>query len=143
MFAPGRDQTSVLPVTNPLTHHCATVSFFFLKVWWHAATIFIYFYINRADIQYFIYTTRRAPLLLSSLLSARQRASSGVPSRDWNPGLPYSKPARQYLSHTAPYLLSLFCRTKLFKIFTGFSRLQFVQTVWMASRLFYSILYKV
>ncbi len=40
----------------------------FLKVWWHAATLFIYFYINRADIQYFIYTTRRAPLLLSSLL---------------------------------------------------------------------------
>jgi hypothetical protein len=29
------------------------------------------FYINRADIQYFIYTTRRASLLLSSLLSAR------------------------------------------------------------------------
>ncbi len=36
------------------------------------ATLFIYFYINRADIQYFIYTTRRVPLhLLSSLLSAR------------------------------------------------------------------------
>ncbi len=29
------------------------------------------FCINRADIQYFIYSTRRAPLLLSSLLSAR------------------------------------------------------------------------
>ncbi len=29
-------------------------SSFFLKVWWHAATLFIYFYINRADIQYFI-----------------------------------------------------------------------------------------
>ena len=25
-----------------------------LKVWWHAATLFIYFYINRAYIQYFI-----------------------------------------------------------------------------------------
>ncbi len=23
------------------------------KIWWHAATLFIYFYINRADIQYF------------------------------------------------------------------------------------------
>ncbi len=44
--------------------------FFFFNVWWHAATLFIYFYINRADI-HVIYTTRRAPLLLSSLLSAR------------------------------------------------------------------------
>ncbi len=26
---------------------------YFFKVWWHAATLFIYFYINRADIQYF------------------------------------------------------------------------------------------
>ncbi len=31
---------------------------------WHAVTLFIYFYINRADIQYFIYITRRVPLLL-------------------------------------------------------------------------------
>jgi hypothetical protein len=30
-----------------------------LKDWWHAATLFIYFYINRADIQYFIYTNIR------------------------------------------------------------------------------------
>jgi hypothetical protein len=38
---------------------------------------FIYFYIIRADIQYFfIYTTHRAPPLLSSLLSAWKRASS-------------------------------------------------------------------
>ncbi len=37
----------------------------------HAATLFIYFYINLADIQNCIYTTRSAPLLLSSLLSAR------------------------------------------------------------------------
>jgi hypothetical protein len=28
-----------------------------------------------------------------------------VPSRDSNPGLPYSKPARYYLSHTAPYAI--------------------------------------
>jgi hypothetical protein len=39
-----------------------------LRVWWHAVTLFIYFYINRAYIQYFIYTTRREPLLISSLL---------------------------------------------------------------------------
>jgi hypothetical protein len=30
-------------------------------VWWHAATLFIYFYINRVDIQCFIYTTPRVP----------------------------------------------------------------------------------
>ncbi len=36
----------------------------FLKVWWHAATLFIYFYMNRADIQYFIYTTRRSTTLV-------------------------------------------------------------------------------
>jgi hypothetical protein len=42
------------------------------KVWWDAATLFIYFYINRADIQcFYIYYSYRAPLLLSSLLSAR------------------------------------------------------------------------
>jgi hypothetical protein len=27
----------------------------FLNVWWQAATLFIYFYIDRADIQYFTY----------------------------------------------------------------------------------------
>jgi hypothetical protein len=49
------------------------VSFFYkyYKVWWHAATLFIYFYINRGDIQYFfIYcTTRRAPLVSCPALS--------------------------------------------------------------------------
>jgi hypothetical protein len=30
------------------------ILFYLFKVWWHAATLFIYFYINRADIQYFI-----------------------------------------------------------------------------------------
>ncbi len=28
---------------------------YFLKIWWHAATLFIYFDINRADIQYLIF----------------------------------------------------------------------------------------
>jgi hypothetical protein len=41
--------------------HYIYLSFYNL-VWWHAATLLIYFYINRVDIQYFIYTTRRAPL---------------------------------------------------------------------------------
>jgi hypothetical protein len=55
-----------------------------LKIWWHAAKLFIYFYINRAYIQYFIYNT------------------SGVLSRDSNSGLPHSKPTRYCLSHAAP-----------------------------------------
>jgi hypothetical protein len=33
--------------------HYVLFSHVFLKVWWHHATLFIYFYINRADIQYF------------------------------------------------------------------------------------------
>jgi hypothetical protein len=37
-----------------------------LRGWWHAATLFIYFYINRADIQHVLCI----PLLLNSLLSA-------------------------------------------------------------------------
>jgi hypothetical protein len=46
--------------------------FFFLKCLVARCHSFLFiFYINRADIQCFIYTTRRAPLLLSSLLSAR------------------------------------------------------------------------
>ncbi len=44
------------------------ITYFFLKVWWHAASLFIYYYINRAYIQYFIYYTRRMPFLISSLL---------------------------------------------------------------------------
>ncbi len=65
----------------------------------HAATLFIYFYFNRAYIQYFIYNTRRVPLLISSLLPLGR--GPGVPSRDSNSGLPYSKPARYCLSHAA------------------------------------------
>jgi hypothetical protein len=42
--------------------------FLFLNVWWHAAALFIYFYINRAYTQYFIYNSRRVPLFISSLL---------------------------------------------------------------------------
>jgi hypothetical protein len=39
-----------------------------LKVWWHAATLFIYFTITEHTYNIFIYNTRRLPLLISSLL---------------------------------------------------------------------------
>jgi hypothetical protein len=38
-----------------ITHPNQQIYFFFFKVWGHAATLFIYFYIYRAYIQYFIY----------------------------------------------------------------------------------------
>jgi hypothetical protein len=43
------------------------------------------------------------PLLISSLLPLGRAASSGVPSRDSNSGLPYSKPTRCCLSHAASW----------------------------------------
>jgi hypothetical protein len=52
----------------------------------------------------FIYTTRRAPFLLSWLHPLGRGPPPGVPSRDSNSGLLYSKPMRYNLSHTAPYL---------------------------------------
>ncbi len=51
---------------------------------------------------YIYCTTRRAPLLLSSLHPLGRGPPLGVPSRDSNSGLPYSKPMRYNLSHTAP-----------------------------------------
>jgi hypothetical protein len=42
----------------------------------------------------------------SSLLSLSGKNLSGVPSRDLNPGLPYSRPARYQLSSAAPKNIS-------------------------------------
>ncbi len=57
--------------------------------------------INRADINSDIYYSDRTTLVIF-IAFARWRASSGVPIRDSNSGLPYSKPTRYYLSHAAP-----------------------------------------
>jgi hypothetical protein len=62
------------PMSSILHVHGGYIFLFFIliKVWWHAATLFIYFYINRADNTYVhvqhIFTSRRVPLLLPSLL---------------------------------------------------------------------------
>jgi hypothetical protein len=53
----------------------------------------------------YIYYSESTTLVIF-IASARWRASSGVPSRDSNSGLPYSKPTRYYLSHII-YDLSL------------------------------------
>ncbi len=81
---------------------------FFLKVWLHAATLFIYFYIKRAYIQYFIYDTR--PLLISSLLPLGRGPPVGCRARfELGPGVQQadallSEPRRTPLSHAAPQL---------------------------------------
>ncbi len=84
-----------------------------LKVWWHAATLFDLFLHLSSSHTIFIYTTRRDPLLLSSLHPLGREPPPGVPSRDSNSGLPYSKPMRYNLSHTAPKPL-LMCRSQNF-----------------------------
>jgi hypothetical protein len=69
-----------------------------------ALSLFFYLFLHLSSRHtIFIYITRRVPLLLSSLLSARHRASAGVPSRDSNSGLAYSKPTRYYLSYAVHY----------------------------------------
>ncbi len=51
----GRNMSKDLPCRPTRWLWLSDLFIYFLKVWWHAATLFIYFYINRADIQYFIY----------------------------------------------------------------------------------------
>ncbi len=85
-------------------HHGAdpgNLFFFFFQVWWHAATLLIYFYINRAVMQYLYILLAEYHSCLHPL---GRGPPLGVPSRDSNSGLPYSKPTRYNLSHTAPNL---------------------------------------
>ncbi len=42
----------------------ASSKIFFLNVWWHAASLFIYFYIIRADIQYLYILLVEYPLVV-------------------------------------------------------------------------------
>ncbi len=50
----------------------------------------------------FINILAEAPISVSSQLSAQWAELHGMPSRNTNSGLPYSKPARYQLSHAAP-----------------------------------------
>ncbi len=62
LFMPIVLLASVLEVYEGMAAIFFATIFFFFKVCWHAATLFISFYINRAYIRYY---TRRAPLLIS------------------------------------------------------------------------------
>ncbi len=49
------------------------------------------------------YPFAEASLLFFIACSFRGKNLPGVPSRDLNSGLPYSRPAHYQLSHAAPY----------------------------------------
>ncbi len=80
-----------------------------LKVWWHDATLFVYFSYFIAYIHSFdhIHTIHLSVTICRGLSPFPHRfvSSVGRPSlwcREWNSGLPYSKPTRYQLSHAAP-----------------------------------------
>ncbi len=90
---------------------------FFLKVWWHDATLFVYFsyffitYIHSFSQSHsfntFIHRHSLRPLSISSsLVCSVGKHLPVVPRRESTSGLPYSKPTRYQLSHAAPYQLS-------------------------------------
>ncbi len=75
----------------------------FLKVWWFDATLFVYLYFYRLRHTFITYKLQLLrPTPLSSLLLLRRGISLVVPSRESNPGLPYSKPTHYFLSYAAP-----------------------------------------
>ncbi len=77
---------------------------FIFQVWWHDATVLIYFTsIEHSCLHKSISYSSRTTLDIL-MASARHRASSVVQSRDWNSGLPYIKPTHYYLSYSAPQL---------------------------------------
>jgi hypothetical protein len=73
------------------------------------ATLFIYFVFTITYIHNYISTihssisSRRGLSPFSSLLSLSGKNLPGVPSRELNSGLPYSRPARYQLSYAAPF----------------------------------------
>ncbi len=64
-----------------------------LKVWWQLP-LFLFI---------FSFTDTYIHTYISSLVSLSRKNLPGVPSRDLNLGLPYSRPARYQLSYAAPY----------------------------------------
>jgi hypothetical protein len=71
--------------------------YFFLKVWWPNATLFAFIFLYTVDTfihHSFIHKHSLRPISISSQLSLSGRNLHGVPSRDSNSGLPYSKPVR-------------------------------------------------
>jgi hypothetical protein len=74
------------------------------KVWWLDATLLaIYVFYELRHTVYIRYKSETFTAFCSLLL-LRKGISIGVPSRESNLGLPYSKPTHYYLSNAAPYL---------------------------------------
>ncbi len=87
-------------------------TFLFLKVWWPYATLLYIFIFLLQYIHSYNHSLNNirwgpSPFLHSCWLSGRNLP--GVPSRDSNSGLPYSKPALYQLSCAAPYAAVHFC----------------------------------
>ncbi len=106
-----------------------TCNIFFLKVWWHYATLFeIYYFLTFIHtIQSHIhssFTIRRGPsswILIASSLS--KGSLHGMPSRDSNSGLPYSKPTHYQLSCAASSTELRRILTELRRILTELRRI--------------------
>ncbi len=80
---------------------------YFLKVWWHYATLFVIYYFWQSFTQYnhtFIHPSSFAVFLYPHRFFAQQENNlHGLPSRESNSGLPYSKPTHYQRSHAAPW----------------------------------------
>jgi hypothetical protein len=81
-----------------------------LKVWWHDATLLVYFsyiitYIHSITFIQYIYPLPFAEVSLHLLIACKlsEKNLPGVSSRESNSGLPYSKPTRYQLSNAALY----------------------------------------
>ncbi len=82
-----------------------------LKVWWHDATLLVYFSYFITYIYSFIrshsyiHTSPFAGASLHFFIACKLSGKNHpvVPSRESNSGLPYSKPTRYQLSNAAPY----------------------------------------
>jgi hypothetical protein len=64
--------------------------------------LFIFTFIEQTYNNY--YSTRRVPSCCPHGFRSGEGLLHGVPSRDLNPGLPYSQPTRNCMSHAAPCL---------------------------------------
>jgi hypothetical protein len=64
-------------------------------------SLFIYYTLIEHTYNIYICNSSSAALIFF-IATARQRASSEMPSQDSKSGLPYSKPTRYYLNHAAP-----------------------------------------
>ncbi len=114
---------SFSPTHQSLTTHQTTTSLHLFKVWWQTATLFIYFYNNRSNVQYLyiLLLSSLLPLGRGSPLGSRAEIRSGAclaASRRTtirtrlqplshaapylNHALSWSEPRRTLLSHAAP-----------------------------------------